>query len=131
MIRLLGAGSSLVDSLVISGTDSIRNQSGAGTLAFKLYLAGDSAGTRLPGALALSVPAQAVSGTTPVPGTISCPPRPSSCLLSSSANSLFTKDSVWARVAATASNPSAITPFAGKIVLASLTLSVYINDKIF
>jgi hypothetical protein len=132
LIRLLGAGSSIVDSVLISGTDTVRNQSGSGTLAFKIYLAADSGGTRLPGALALSVAATAVSGTTPRPlDPISCPPvRPTSCLLASTSNPLFTKDSVWARVAATVSNTGG-TPFAGQIVLRSLTLSVFINDKIF
>jgi hypothetical protein len=131
LIRLLGAGSSLVDSVVLAGTDSIRNASGSGTLTFTLYLAADSAGTRLPGALALTgVRAKAISGSVVVPDTIVCPPRPSSCLLFSSADSLFRKDSVWARVAVTASNTGA-TPFAGKIVLASLMVSVFINDKIF
>jgi hypothetical protein len=132
LIRLLGAGSSIVDSVLISGTDSVVNQSGSGTLAFKVYLAGDSAGTRQASALALSVAATAVSGTTPRPlDPISCPPiRPTSCLLLSSANPLFTKDSVWARVAVTVSNTGA-TPFAGQVVLKSLMLSVFINDKIF
>jgi hypothetical protein len=132
LIRLLGAGSSLVDSVLISGTDTVQNQSGSGTIAFKIYLAADSAGTRLPGALALSVAPTPVSGTTPRPlDPISCPPaRPSSCLLLSSANPLFTKDSVWARVAVTVSNTGA-TPFAGHVTLRSLILSVFINAKIF
>jgi hypothetical protein len=132
LIRLLGAGSSIVDSVLISGTDTVGNQSGSGTLAFKIYLAADSAGTRLPGALALSVAPTPVSGTTPRPlDPISCPPaRPSSCLLLSSANPLFTKDSVWARVAVTVSNTGA-TPFAGHVTLRSLILSVFINAKIF
>ena len=132
LIRLLGAGSSLVDSVLLSGSDTVNNQSGSGTLAFKLYLAADSAGTRQPGALALSVAATAVSGTTPRPlDPISCPPaRPTSCLLLSSANPLFTKDSVWARIAVTVSNTGG-TPFAGQVILRSLTLSVFINDKIF
>jgi hypothetical protein len=132
LIRLLGAGSSIVDSVLISGTDSVVNQSGSGTLAFKVYLAGDSAGTRQASALALSVAATGVSGTIPRPlDPISCPPiRPTSCLLLSSANPLFTRDSVWARIAVTVSNTSG-TPFAGQVILKSLTLSVFINDKIF
>jgi hypothetical protein len=132
LIRLLGAGSSIVDSVLISGTDSVVNQSGSGTLAFKVYLAGDSAGTRQASALALSVAATAVSGTTPRPlDPISCPPiRPTSCLLLSSADTLFTRDSVWARIAVTVSNTGG-TPFAGQVILKSLTLSVFINDKIF
>lgn len=127
LIRLLGAGSSVVDSVLIGGTDTVQSQSGSGTIAFKLYLAADSAGTRLPSALALSVPAGTVGSAA---DTISCPPRPASCLLFSSANPLFAKDSVWARIAVTASNTGA-TPFAGKIVITSLVLSVFINDKIF
>jgi hypothetical protein len=130
LLRLLGAGSSIVDSVIIAGTANLRDSLGTGTLAFKLYLAADSAGTRLPGALALSVPAKAVSPGTTVVDTISCPPRPSSCLLSSSANSLFTRDSVWARVAVTASNTGA-GPFAGKLTLSSLLLTVVMKPKLF
>jgi hypothetical protein len=130
LLRLLGAGSSVVDSVVIAGAANILNQSGSGTLAFKLYLAADSAGTRLPSALALSVPAKAVSGSTPIPDAISCPPRPASCLLFSSADSLFTRDSVWVRVAVTASNTGAGT-FAGKLALTSLLLTVVLNAKLF
>jgi hypothetical protein len=130
LLRLLGAGSSIVDSVIIAGTANLRDSLGTGTLAFKLYLAADAAGTRLPGALALSVPAKAVSPGTTVVDTISCPPRPSSCLLLSSANSLFTRDSVWARVAVTASNTGA-GPFAGKLALSSLLLTVVMKPKLF
>ena len=132
LIRLLGAGSSIVDSVLLSGTDTVQNLSGSGTLAFKLYLAGDSAGTRLPGALALSVAPTTVSGTTARPlDPINCPPvHPTSCLLLSSANPLFTKDSVWARVAVTVSNTGG-TLFQGQVIIRSLILSVFINDKIF
>jgi hypothetical protein len=130
LLRLLGAGSSIVDSVIISGTANLRDSLGTGTLAFKLYLAADAAGTRLPGALALSVPAKAVSPGTTVVDTISCPPRPSSCLLLSNATSLFTRDSVWARVAVTASNTGA-GPFAGKLALSSLLLTVVMSPKLF
>jgi hypothetical protein len=134
VVRLFGAGSSIVDSVIIAGTANLVNQTGAGTLAFKLYLAADAAGTRLPGALALAVPAKAVSGATTVVDTISCPPRPSSCLLSSSANSLFTKDSVWVRVAVTASNTGTgplPPPFGGTMALSSLRLTVVTKPKLF
>lgn len=131
LIVLLGAGGSIVDSVILSGIDTLRNESGSGTLAFKLYLAADSAGTRLPGALAASASVKAVSGTIPVPDTIACPPlHPTSCRLSGSGPSLFTRDSLWARVAVTASNTGA-TPFAGKLALTSVVLSVFVNEKIF
>jgi hypothetical protein len=129
LLRLLGAGSSIVDSVVIAGTTNLVNRTGSGSLAFKLYLAADSGGTRLPGALALSVPAKVVSGSTTVPDTIACPPRPASCLLLSSANSLFTRDSLWVRVAVTANASTA--PFAGKDSLTSLLLTVVLNAKLF
>jgi hypothetical protein len=130
LLRLLGAGSSIVDSVLIAGTANLRDSLGTGALAFKLYLAADSAGTRLPGNLALSVPAKAVSAGTTVVDTISCPPRPANCLLLSSANSLFAKDSVWVRVAVTASNTGA-GPFAGKMVLSALLLTIVVNPKLF
>jgi hypothetical protein len=130
LLRLVGAGSSVVDSVVIAGVANLVNQNGNGNLAFKLYLAADSAGTRFPGALALSVPAKTVSGMITVPDTISCPPRPSSCLLLSSANSLFTRDSLWVRVAVTASNTGP-GPFAGRMTLTSLLLTVVLNAKLF
>lgn len=130
VLRLVGAGSSVIDSVLIAGTANLRDSLGAGTLAFKLYLAADSAGTRLPGALALSVPAKAVSPGATVADTISCPPRPANCLLLSSANSLFAKDTLWVRVAVTASNTGA-GPFVGKVVLRSLLLTVVMNPKLF
>jgi hypothetical protein len=131
LLRLLGAGSSIVDSVIISGTANLRDSVGSGTLAFKLYLAADSAGTRLPANLALSVPAKPVGpGPATVVDTIACPPRPSSCLLLSSATSLFTRDSLWARVAVTASNTGA-GPFAGRMTLSSLLLTVVMKPKLF
>lgn len=121
-IRLPGAGGSLVDSIIVFGTDTLRNQTGSGTVGFQLYLAADSAGTYLPGALALTVMPKSVANTSVVPDTIRGKLAPA-------VNPLFTKDSVWARFAAAGSNPNA-TPLAGKMVLASLLLTVVMNAKL-
>jgi hypothetical protein len=51
--------------------------------------------------------------------------------LLSNADSLFTKSQLWVRVGAHGSNASPITPVTGTMVLTSLRLSVFINDKIF
>ncbi len=121
-IRLPGAGGSLVDSIIVFGTDTLRNQTGSGTVGFQLYLAADSAGTYLPGALALTVTPKPVASTSVVPDTIRGKLAPA-------VNPLFTKDSVWARFAAVGSNPNA-TLLAGKMVLASLLLTVVMNAKL-
>jgi hypothetical protein len=121
-IRLPGAGGSLVDSIIVFGTDTLRNQLGSGTVGFQLYIAADSAGTYFPGALAFSVTPKMVANTSVVPDTIRGKLAPA-------VNPLFTKDSLWARFAAVGSNPNA-TPLAGKMVLASLLLTVVMNAKL-
>jgi len=124
-ISLLGAGSSLVDSVVIFGTDTMRNQIGSGTIGFQLFVAPDSAGTYLPGALAFSVTPRPVSGTNPVP------PDTIRGKLAAGVNSVFASSTLWARVAAQGSNTSLITPLAGKMVIKSLLLTVVMNPKFF
>jgi hypothetical protein len=123
-IHLPGAGGSLVDSITIFGTDTLRNQTGSGTVGFQLFVAADSAGTYLPGALALTVTPKAVANSSVVPDTIRG-------TLAPGVNPLFTKDTLWVRLAAAGSNPPpSVTPLTGKMVLASLLLSVVINLKV-
>ena len=123
-INLPGVGSSIVDSILILGTLDLRNQSGTGTLGLQLFMASDSAGTFNASAAVLTVTPKTVSGATVVPDTVRGK-------LLSAADSLFTKSLLWVRVAAQGSNSSPITPVQGKMVLTSLLLSVFINDKIF
>src|SRR5260370_15849233 len=122
-IRLPGAGGSLVDSIIVFGTDTLRNQVGSGTVGFQLFLAADSAGTYAPAALALTVTPKSVANTSVVADTIRGTVAPGG-------NPLFTKDSLWARFAAGGSDPNA-TPLAGKLVLASPLLTVVMDATLF
>ncbi len=123
-INLPGVGSSIVDSITILGTLDLHNQSGTGTLGLQLFMASDSIGTYNASAAVLTVAPRSVSGTTVIPDTVQG-------RLLSSADSLFTKAQVWVRVAAEGSNADPVNPVIGKMVLTSLLLSVFINDKIF
>lgn len=123
-ISLPGVGSSVVDSILIAGTLDLHNSSGAGTLGLQLFLASDSLGTYNPSAAVLTVTPKSVTGTQIVPDTVLGRLLPN-------ADSLFTKSQLWARVVARGSNASLTTPDVGTMVLTSLALSVFINDKIF
>jgi hypothetical protein len=123
-INLPGVGSSVVDSIKILGTLDVHNDSGAGALGLQLFLAADSAGTYNTSAAVLTVTSKAISGDTVVADTVQGG-------LLATANSLFTKDSVWVRVGAHGSNSSTTNALAGKMVLTSLLLSVFIDDKFF
>jgi len=119
-----GFGSSIVDSVrITSGGANLITTSGAGSIGFSLYVAGDSAGTHLPAALALSLPATTIPG----PGTL---PVSISGDLSPGLNALFTQDTLWIRIAATGTNPNA-GPLIGQMALTSLQLRVVMQDKIF
>jgi hypothetical protein len=119
-----GAGSSLVDSVLIFGTLNLQNQSGAGTLGLQLFVASDSAGTYNPSAAALTVAPKMVSGAATVLDTVSGS-------LLGNVDSLFAKSQLWFRVAAQGSNASLVTPVVGKMVLKSLILSVWMRQKLF
>ena len=47
------------------------------------------------------------------------------------ANPLFTQKTLWVRVGAAGSNSSLTTPVVGHMVLTTLRLSAFINDKFF
>lgn len=123
-----GLGSSLIDTVKVSGSIDVMNQSGGpGTLRFQVYLASDSAGTYAAGRDSLfsppptaNIPAGANTQSVPlnVPN------------LSPSGNALFTNSSVWIRLAATVSNSGA-TFMQGKAVLTGLDLRVVVQDKLF
>ena len=120
-VSLPGAGSSIVDSVVVNGKMNFENQSGTGTIGIQLYLAGDSVGSLNPSALALTVPDVAVSGNAVTPDTIIG-------RLSSNALALFAGKELWIRLQAQGSNTGAL-PLQGNAVLKSLRLTVVMNDK--
>lgn len=119
-----GFGSSIVDSVrITSGGANLVTTTGAGSIGLSLYVASDSAGTHLPAALALSVPATTIPGPGSVPVVITGD-------LSPGLNALFTQDTLWIRIAATGTNPNA-GPLIGKMGLTALQLRVVMQDKIF
>ena len=90
-----GFGSSIVDSVrITSGGANLVTSSGAGSIGLSLYVAGDSAGTHLPAALALSIPATTIPGPGSQPVVITGD-------LSPGVQALFTQDTLWIRIAAT------------------------------
>lgn len=119
-----GFGSSIVDSVrITSGGANLITSAGAGSIGLSLYVAGDSAGTHLPAALALSLPATTIPG----PGTIA---TVISGDLSPGLNALFSQDVLWVRIAATGTNPNA-GPLIGQMALTALQLRVVMQEKIF
>src|SRR5919197_2962670 len=119
-ISLPGAGSSIVDSVVIFGTDSIHNTSGGpGTIGMQLLLTAD---TLVSPDTALTVVPKRLSGTETVPDTVRGTLRPS-------VDTLFTKSTVWARVVAQGYD-SGLVALQGQMVLHSLRLTIVISDKI-
>jgi hypothetical protein len=122
-IDLPGAGSSLVDSVLVGGRMDLENQAGAGTIGLQLFLAADSVGTFNSTALALTVPDASVSGTATTPDTIVG-------RFNAAVIQLFTGSQVWIRLQATGTNPGLIL-LQGEGVLKSLRLTVVINDKLF
>ena len=121
-IEKYGTGCS--GSRYLTGTLDLHNTGGTGTLGLQLFMASDSAGTYSPSAAVLTVTSKTVMGTQVVPDTVQGK-------LLSNADSLFAKTQLWVRVAAHGANASLVTPVTGTMVLTSLMLSVFINDKIF
>lgn len=123
-----GLGSSGIDTVKVSGSLSVLNQTGGpGTLRFQVYLASDSAGTYGAGRDSLFNPAPtanitAGANTQTIPLAIQN--------LSPSGNALFTHSSVWMRTSATVSN-SSVSVMQGKAVLTALDLRVVVQDKLF
>lgn len=118
-----GFGNSVVDSVrITNGSADLINSGGTGTIGFDLYFAADSAGTTT-ATPALSIAQATVSGanttTVPISGD-----------LSSTVNSLFTRDTLWMRISAVGNNPG-ITPVTGDGVLMSLVIRVVLQENIF
>ncbi|HEX4627692.1 MAG TPA: hypothetical protein VH137_02800 [Gemmatimonadales bacterium] len=120
-ISLPGAGSSLVDSILIFGTDSVHNTNGGpGTIGLQLVMTAD---TLVAPDTALTVAPKRVTGIQTVPDTVRGKLRPS-------VDTLFTKSTIWARVVAQGYD-SSLTLLQGTMVLQSLTLTVVLTPKIF
>src|SRR6266511_3990550 len=89
-----GFGKSVVDSVrITNGGANLVNTGGTGTIGLQLFVAPDSASTFSPSALALSIPPTAVNDAGTFPVVISGD-------LSPGLNSLFTRDTLWIRLAA-------------------------------
>jgi len=118
-----GFGSSIVDSVrVTSGNANLINSAGTGTIGLQFRFAADSAGT-IAAPAALNIPATSVTGAQTVPVAISGD-------LSSTINSVFTRDTLWMRITATGTN-AGLTPVTGKGAITALVIRVVIQDKIF
>jgi len=122
-IDLPGAGSSIVDSVLVNGKVDFENQAGTGTIGLQLYLAATDTGTLNSNALALTVPDAIVSGNATTPDTIIG-------RLSSNVISLLAGKQVWIRFQAKGSNSGAVL-VQGSAVLKGLRLTVVMNDKFF
>ena len=122
-IDLPGAGSSIVDSVLVNGKVDFENQAGTGTIGLQLYLAADSLGSLNASALALTIPDANVSGNVTTPDTIIG-------RLSSNVISLLAGKQVWIRFKAKGTNTGAVL-LQGNAVLKGLRLSVVMSDKFF
>ena len=126
-----GLGSSIVNGVTVVVKADFRNQSGGpGSVAFQVYLASDSAHTYTQGGVKPdSVFSPPISASN-LSGTTVQSVGPDSATLSLSTDSLFTRSAIWARIAATVSNPNP-TVMQGKAVLTGLNLQVIVQDKLF
>ncbi|HXQ29164.1 MAG TPA: hypothetical protein VN848_07840 [Gemmatimonadales bacterium] len=121
-----GAGGSAVDTVTIVGTTNFVNTTGSGSIAFQIYVAGDSASTYSAGA-AIFVPPGIAANVSP--NTTTPVPIPTTNL-AATLDSIFTKSAVWFRMVATVSNAGA-TVVQGHAVIAALNLRVVVNPKLF
>jgi len=116
-----GFGSSIVDTVRISsGNANLENAGGTGTIGFQLFFASDSAATYT-APVALNIPATAVNGAqtvaVPITGDLS------------GVDSLFQHETVYIRIAATATNTGA-TFVTGNGVLKALVIRIVLQDKV-
>jgi hypothetical protein len=107
--------------------DFHNDSGGPGTLVFQVYLASDSLGT-FNAAARDSIFIPPVSVSFPPNTQLGIPLNANN--LSPRGDSLFTKATVWIRLAPTVSNTGA-TFMGGRAVLATLNLRVVVQDKIF
>ncbi|HYK82509.1 MAG TPA: hypothetical protein VEU55_05140 [Gemmatimonadales bacterium] len=124
-INMLGAGSSLVDSVVIFGTADLHNTTllGSATVGLQVLM-GDSAGILTNPDTALTLTPKVVFGDSTFADTVRGRLRPG-------VDTLFTKTAVWIRVAVQGSNTSLTQPDSGHLVLTSALLTVVLAPKLF
>jgi hypothetical protein len=122
-IDLPGAGSSIVDSVLVNGKVNFDNQAGTGTIGLQLYLDSTAAGTMNASALAFTVPDASVSNSAVTSDTIIG-------RLSSTVISLLAGKQIWVRFQAKGSNSGAVL-LQGSAVLKGLRLTVVMSDKFF
>jgi hypothetical protein len=118
-----GFGSSIVDSVRITGTANLINAAGAGRIGFRMYIDSTSAGTLDSTALAVDIPPDTVFGTNVTPVIITGD-------LSGALKTLFTASSLWVRLELTGTNAGAVAA-TGDMALTALQLRVVVQDKIF
>ena len=116
-----GFGSSIVDTVRISnGSANLENTGGTGTIGFQLFFASDSAATYT-APVALNIPPTAVNGAqtvaVPITGDLS------------NVDSLFQHETVYLRIAATATN-SGVTFVTGNGVIKALVIRIVLQDKV-
>ena len=118
-----GFGSSIVDSVRITGTANLINSAGAGRIGFRLYIDSTSAGTLNASALAVDIPPDTVFGTNVTPIVITGD-------LSGALKTLFNASSLWVRLELIGNNTGAVAA-TGDMALTALQVRVVIQDKIF
>lgn len=121
---LPGLGGSVVDTVQVTGVAVIENQTGAGTVSFKIFFAEDSNSVYAGG----NTPILSTSGNAG-PGAVATP-LVLNAVLTSAQDSLFTKKKLFVGVQAGVNNTSAQT-LDGRLQLTALHLRLVINDKLF
>ena len=119
---LPGLGSSAVDTVQVTGTAAIENNTGTGSLSFKIFFGADS------NTVYSTSPVLTASGNAG-PGAATTNLVLNS-VLTSAQDSLFTQKKVFVGVQAILSN-STTTPLDGRLRLTALHLRLVIKEKIF
>lgn len=119
---LPGLGSSVVDTVQVTGAAAIQNNTGTGSLSFKIFFGADS---------------NTVYSTTPIlTASGNAGPGADTTLmvlnasLTSAQDSLFTQKKVYIGVQAVLSN-NTTTPLDGRLKLTALHLRLVLKDKVF
>lgn len=119
---LPGLGSSVVDTVQVTGTAAIQNNTGTGSLSFKIFFGADS---------------NTVYSTTPILTALgNAGPGADTTImvlnatLTSAQDSLFAQKQVFVGVQAVLSN-NTTTPLDGRLKLTALHLRLVVKDKVF
>jgi hypothetical protein len=120
---LPGLGGSVVDTVQVTGAAAIENQTGAGTVSFKIFFSEDSNTVYTAGPAILTASGNAGPGVAVTPLVLNA-------VLTSAQDSLFTKKKLFVGVQAGVNNTSAQT-LDGRLQLTALHLRLVVNDKLF